>query len=92
MRLPDCRRASIVHRLSEAGKLSRLGPMGHVPEYSCAEVSHFVEASGLAQQSVDYRRDALLRLDYRLAPWCRQRDIIIVVRKCSRRPLLQPRP
>ncbi|HRD90108.1 MAG TPA: class I SAM-dependent methyltransferase [Accumulibacter sp.] len=89
---------SVADPLTEFGKLRRLGHMGHVREYSCAEVSRFVEASGFALQSVGYRhddrrgsrRDTILRLAYRVVPRCLQRDIVIVARKCSRGPLLQP--
>ncbi|QKS27670.1 MAG: class I SAM-dependent methyltransferase [Candidatus Accumulibacter similis] len=91
---------SIADPLTEFGKLRRLGHMGHVREYSCAEVRRFVMASGFSLESVGYRhddrqrcwRDRILRLAYRMAPRCFQRDIVIVARKRDRGPLLQPLP
>jgi len=74
--------------------------MGHVREYSCAEVTRVVAGSGFTLQSLGYRhddrqgcrRDRILRLAYRMAPRCLERDIVIVARKHGRGPLRQPLP
>lgn len=91
---------SIAGPLTAFGKLRGVGHIGHVREYSCAAVSRFVAASGFTLQSVGYRhddrqgcqRDTILRLAYRMAPRCFQRDIGNVARKHGRGPLLQPLP
>jgi hypothetical protein len=72
--------------------------MGHVREYSAREVARFLEASGLAVQSIDYRYHAnlrgrkgkLLRIAYRLAPRQFRREIVIVARKAKAGPRLAP--
>lgn len=90
---------SVADPVQEFGKLRHIGHMGHVREYSAAEVARFLEASGFAVQSIDYRyyhwpvlnwKRRLLRLAYRLAPRRFRRDIVIVARKACDGPRLAP--
>jgi SAM-dependent methyltransferase len=89
---------SIADPLTEFGKLRNLGHMGHVREYSAREVARFLEASGFAVQSIDYRHHAnvrgwkgkVLRIAYRLAPRGFRREIVIVARKVQVGPRLAP--
>jgi SAM-dependent methyltransferase len=89
---------SIADPVVEFGKLRNLGHMGHVREYSAREVARFLEASGFAVQSIDYRyhanvrgwRGTLLRMAYRLAPRRFRREIVIVARKARAGPRLAP--
>ena len=89
---------SVADPTSEFGKLRQLGHMGHVREYSAAEVRRFVEASGLFVQSVGYRSHAgpgglkkrLLNLAYRLVPRCFMREVVLIARKDRPGPLLTP--
>lgn len=89
---------SIADPSTEFGKLRGVGHMGHVREYSAREVSRFLEASGLAIQSVHYRYHAtvrgwkgrVLRVAYRLAPRRFHREIVIVARKTGGGPRLTP--
>jgi SAM-dependent methyltransferase len=89
---------SIADPLEEFSKLRNLGHMGHVREYSAREVARFLEASGFAVQSIDYRYHAnargwkgkLLRIAYRLAPRRFRREIVIVARKAWAGPRLAP--
>lgn len=82
---------SIADPHTEFGKLRGLGHMGHVREYSAREGARFLEAPGLAVQSVDYRYHAnvrgwkgkALRIAYRLAPRRFRREIVIVARKAG---------
>jgi SAM-dependent methyltransferase len=46
---------SIADPFEEFGKLRAIGHMGHVREYSAREVARFLEASGFAVQSIDFR-------------------------------------
>jgi SAM-dependent methyltransferase len=89
---------SVADPTSEFGKLRRIGHMGHVREYSAAEVQRFLEASGLSVQSVAYRSHAgpgglkkkLLHLAYRCVPRRFRREIVLVARKAQNGPLLTP--
>ena len=91
---------SIADPFQEFGKLRDLGHMGHVREYSAREVARFLDASGLAVQSIDYRyhpnlrswKGRLLHIAYRLAPRRFRREIVIVARKVGvgARPRLAP--
>jgi SAM-dependent methyltransferase len=89
---------SIADPLEEYGKLRNVGHMGHVREYSAREVARFLEALGLAVQSISYRyyahppgwKGTLLRIAYRLAPRRFRRDIVIVARKVRTSPRLAP--
>ena len=90
---------SIADPVEEFGKLRSIGHMGHVREYSAREVARFLEASGFAVQSIDYRyyhwpvRDwkrKLLHMAYRLVPRRFRRDIVIVARKAWASPRLTP--
>lgn len=89
---------SIADPFEEFGKLRNLGHMGHIREYSAREVVRFLEASGLAVESIDYRYHAdvrgwkgkLLRMAYRLAPRRFRREIVIVARKARAGPRLAP--
>lgn len=90
---------SIADPFAEFGKLRNIGHMGHVREYSAREVARFLEASGFAVQSIDYRyyhwpvldwKRKLLRMAYRLAPRRFRRDIVIVARKAWAGPRLTP--
>lgn len=87
---------SIADPLDEFSKLRRLGHMGHVREYSAAEVLRFVHAHGLQPRSVAYRyhaeargrRARLLRAAYRIAPRRFRREIVIVATKEKAGPRL----
>jgi len=89
---------SVADPSAEFAKLRSVGHMGHVREYSAREVTRFLEASGLAVESVDYRyhantrgrRGKLLRMAYRAAPRRFRREIVIVARKAAAGPRLQP--
>jgi len=89
---------SVADPVAEFAKLRSLGHMGHVREYSASEVASFVEVSGFAVQSVDYRYHAnvpgrkgmLLRMAYRLAPRRMGREIVIIARKAGAGPGLAP--
>lgn len=90
---------SIADPVEEFGKLRNIGHMGHVREYSAREVAHFLDASGFAVQSIDFRscswpvldwKRKLLRLAYRIAPRRFRRDIVIVARKAGAGPRLSP--
>ncbi len=89
---------SIADPVEEFGKLRNIGHMGHVREYSAREVARFLNASGLAVQSIDYRYHAnvrglkgrVLRIAYRLAPRRFRREIVIVARKAGAGPGLAP--
>ena len=89
---------SVADPLQEFAKLRLLGHMGHVREYSAGEVARFLEASGLAVQSIDYRYHAnvrgwkrkILRMVYPLAPKRFRREIVIVARKTRHGPALAP--
>ena len=89
---------SIADPLAEFSKLRTMGHMGHVREYSAREVARFLEASGFAVQSIDYRyhanvrgwRGKLLRIAYRLAPRRFRREIVIVARKARAGSRLAP--
>lgn len=89
---------SVADPASEFGKLRGLGHMGHVREYSAAEVSRFLHKSGFSVQSVDYRyhaiggglRHRLLQLAYRVAPRRFRRELVVVARKAAQGPRLQP--
>ena len=89
---------SVADPVQEFAKLRSLGHMGHVREYSAGEVARFLEASGLAVQSIDYRYHAsgwgwkrrILRLIYPLAPKRFRREIVIVARKTRPGPGLAP--
>jgi len=89
---------SIADPFEQYGKLRNIGHMGHVREYSAREVVRFLEASGLAVQSIDFRCHAnvrgwkgkALRMAYRLAPRRFRRDIVIVARKQRLGPRLLP--
>lgn len=80
---------SIADPFEEFGKLRNVGHMGHVREYSAREVARFLECSGFAVQSIDYRyhsngrgwKRKLLRLAYRLAPRQFRREIVIIAHK-----------
>lgn len=87
---------SIADPVTEFGKLRRLGHMGHVREYSAGEVRRFLEASGLAVESVDYRFHAplvgpkkkLLSLAYHLVPRRFRRELVFVAHKVAEGPNL----
>ncbi len=89
---------SVADPLQEYGKLRRLGHMGHVREYSAREVARFLTASGLAVESIDYRSDGMVRgwkrrllhLAYRVVPRRFRREIVIVARKATSGPRLDP--
>jgi SAM-dependent methyltransferase len=90
---------SVADPLEEFGKLRSIGHMGHVREYSAREVTRFLQSSGLAVQSADYRhylwprmnlKRRLLSLAYRLTPRRFHRDIVIVARKAVDGPRLVP--
>ena len=89
---------SIADPVEEFGRLRNLGHMGHVREYSAREVARFLEVSGFAVQSIDYRYHAngrgrksrLLQMAYRLTPRRFQREIVIVARKAGGGPRLAP--
>jgi len=89
---------SVADPLEEYAKLRNIGHMGHVREYSAREVARFLEASGFAVQSIDYRYDGgasswkrrLLSLAYRLLPRQFRREIVIVARKARPGPRLAP--
>lgn len=90
---------SIADPVEEFGKLRNIGHMGHVREYSAREVARFLEVSGFAVQSIDYRyyhwpalnwKRKMLRMAYRLAPRRFRRDIVIVARKAWDGPRLTP--
>lgn len=90
---------SIADPVEEFGKLRNIGHMGHVREYSAREVARFLDASGFAVQSIDFRsyswpvldwKRKLLRAAYRIAPRHFRRDIVIVARKAAAGPRLSP--
>ena len=89
---------SIADPATEFGKLRRLGHMGHVREYSAQEVVRFLQAAGLAVQSVDYRyhangsgwRKKLLYSMYRVLPRRFRRELVIVARRVKDGPRLKP--
>ncbi|MDL2337926.1 MAG: class I SAM-dependent methyltransferase [Pseudomonadota bacterium] len=89
---------SIADPWEEFDKLRNLGHMGHVREYSAREVARFLEASGFALQSIDYRHHAnargwksrLLHIAYRCLPRRFQREIVVVARKASAGARLMP--
>jgi SAM-dependent methyltransferase len=89
---------SIADPLTEYGKLRNVGHMGHVREYSAAEVRRFLAGHGLAAQSVDFRYDGrvdgwkrrLVHLTFRALPRRFSREIVIVARKVSDAPRLAP--
>lgn len=89
---------SIADPWQEFGKLRSLGHMGHVREYSAGEVCRFLEASGFAIASLDYRyypasdggwKRRMLNLAYRIVPRRFRRDIVIVARKTGAGPRLE---
>ncbi len=87
---------SVADPVTEFGKLRQLGHMGHVREYAAAEVRRFLEASGMAVLSVDWRFHAgpggrkkkLLNLAYRLAPRRFRRELVFLAKKVSDGPRL----
>lgn len=89
---------SIADPVVEFSKLRQVGHMGHVREYSAREVRRFLESSGFAVQSTDYRYHAnargwkrkLLLVAYRLVPRRFRREIVIVARKAAASPRLDP--
>lgn len=89
---------SIADPVAEFGKLRNVGHMGHVREYSAREVRRFLEASGLAVESVDYRYHAnprgwkgkVLHMAYRLAPRRFRRELVFVAAKTGEGPRLSP--
>lgn len=89
---------SIADPATEFGKLRSLGHMGHVREYSTNEVVRFVEAAGLAVDSISYRshtngpgrKNRLLSIAYRLLPRRFRREMVIVARKVNASPGLAP--
>jgi SAM-dependent methyltransferase len=89
---------SIADPVEEFGKLRNVGHMGHVREYSSREVARFLQASGFAVHTIDYRYHAdarsrkkrLLRYAYRLAPRRFRREIVVVARKAGEGPRLTP--
>ncbi len=91
---------SVADPVSEYGKLRTIGHMGHVREYSAREVRRFVEASGFAISSLDFRyyrgnpsrAKRILGLVYRCVPRCFHRDIVLVARKAGPGPRLAPLP
>lgn len=89
---------SIADPVEEFGKLRNVGHMGHVREYSAREVARFLQVTGFAVHSIDYRYHAsrrgwkgkLLRAGYRLAPRRFRREIVIIARKTGAGPRLVP--
>jgi len=89
---------SIADPATEFGKLRNIGHMGHVREYSASEVARFLEATGLAVHSINYRSHAnsrgrkgkLLSVAYRLVPHQFRRETVIVARKVCAGPRLEP--
>ena len=89
---------SIADPVEEFGKLRNVGHMGHIREYSAREVARFLQVSGFAVHSIDYRYHAnrrgwkgkLLRAAYRLAPPRFRREIVIIARKTGAGPRLAP--
>jgi hypothetical protein len=88
---------SMADPLTEYNKLRSLGHMGHVREYSSGEVLRVLEAFGFAAQYANYRsahprgrRQKILNIAYKVTPRRFLREIVIIARKASQGPALQP--
>lgn len=88
----------ITDGLSEFSKLRTLGHMGHVREYTHAEVRRFLEASGFAIERVEFahyhyrpgKRGALARVVFALLPRRFRSFQVVTARKIRPGPGLAP--